>query len=212
MESNIKDILSKIQQNKATITEQRIMLNELKSRFRHHKHTNYLYDGGDIESVFLESSWNALYRAKLDVGDPISFACNRGYFATIDYYRKISSQMLMLKCNECGNTMTYDRRNKECKACKSKSLVGVEKYSTTIHNDQFAIKDSFIENLELQDYVAECLAKMDSAGIERKVRDTVIESITNMESINKVAKRNRLNKLQLESLLKVKEIFVMQAS
>lgn len=212
MDSNIKDILSKIQQNKATITEQRVMLNELKSRFRQHKHTNYLYDKSDIESVFLESSWNALYRAKLDIGDPISFACNRGYFATIDYYRKVSSQMLVLKCECCGHTMTYDRRNKECKMCKSKSLVGVEKYSATSHNDQFAIKDSFVENLELQDYVSECLAKMDSAGIEQKVKDTVIESITNMESINKVAKRNRLNKIQLESLFKVKEIFVMQAS
>lgn len=206
--TNIKDILSKIQNNQATITEQRVMLNEIKSRFKKHQHTNYLYDQDEIEAVFLEFSWKALFRAKLDIGDPVSFACQRGHFATIDYYRKVSSQMLVLVCSTCNNSMTYDRRNKRCKMCGGSELHGQEKYSQSTNNDKFAIKDSFVEGLELQDYIAECLKLVDKNGIDPKVKECVLESIENRESINIVSKRKKLNKIQLESLVKVREIFI----
>lgn len=210
MSAELKTILNKIQTGKATLSEERIMLNEIKRRFKPHKHENYLYDQSEIESEYIIASWNALFRAKLDIGDPIAFATQRGHFATLDYYRKISSQMLVLKCECCSNTMTYDRRNKSCKSCGSKELVGMEKYQNALNDGQFSVNDSFIADLELEDYIKECLVKVNNGTFDQIVKDTVLESVVNLEAIQKVAKRKKLNRIQLESLVEIKNIFVAQ--
>ena len=110
-----KELVKRLQNKKISYREERLLLSEIEARYIPHTHDNYLYDPDDMKSEYIMATWNALYRAKLNVGDPIAFACNRGRGAILDYYRKISSERLILYCPSCNIEYTYDRRNIFCK-------------------------------------------------------------------------------------------------
>ncbi len=143
-----RQLIKKLQEDIASTADQRKLLNELELRYRPHKKDNYLYDTDEIKQDYLFASWNALYRAKLNVGDPIAFAINRGRGAMLDYYRKVSSQCLLLICDDCGEAMTYDRRNTKCKSCKCVNLTSVEKVKF-VEGDTFNVASK-------EDISAEC--------------------------------------------------------
>lgn len=124
-------LIKKLQDGTITIQEESKLYMEIKSRFRPHKMDNHLYTQEEIEEEFVLASWNALYRAKLNVGDPINFAIRRGNGAILDYYRRISREKLIYKCPDCGAVYSYDHRRKECanKSC-IRPLISQEKYES----------------------------------------------------------------------------------
>ena len=67
-----KQLIYKVQKGIASKVEERKLIEEFRCRYRPHQHINYLYDQNELESEYLLVSWNTIFRAKLDVGDPVS--------------------------------------------------------------------------------------------------------------------------------------------
>ena len=143
-----RQLIKKLQTNKILVKEERLLLSEIEARYQPHTYNNYLYDPDDMKSEYIMATWNALFRAKLNVGDPIAFACNRGRGAMLDYYRKVSSERLILYCPSCGREYTYDRRNICCKNpdCKHYQKEDVLKSREKMELNPF---DDFDENLSI---------------------------------------------------------------
>ncbi len=159
-------LIQKLQKNKISIKEERLLLAEIEARYRPHLKTNYLYDPDEIKAEYIMATWNALFRAKLNIGDPIAFACNRGKGAMLDYYRKISSEKLILFCPSCHNEYTYDRRNIFCKKtnCRNYQLEGLlqsrEKeilMPATDFNESMSISDSYTETIILNEILEDII-------------------------------------------------------
>ena len=131
-EESIK-LIAKLQDGSINRIEENKLYAELRSRYRPHKIENWLYDAEEMEEEFILASWNALYRAKGDVGDPISFAVRRGNGAMLDYYRKKSRENLIYQCTECGTIWSYDHRRKRCDnpLCEHGTLISKQKYEST---------------------------------------------------------------------------------
>lgn len=136
-------LIKKLQAGTLTVPEENKLYSELQSRFRPHKIENHLYSQDEIEEEFLLASWNALYRAKTDVGDPFAFAIRRGNGAILDYYRKVSRERLVYRCPDCGEVYSYDHRRKSCDnpTCIGE-LISAEKYEYT---DLSVISDSAVD-------------------------------------------------------------------
>jgi len=116
------EIITKIQNGKAlSFLEQSYISNKLLELYKPHKIENYLYDQDELKAAYLVAAYNALSRAKLDVGDPLAFCANRGKGARLDYYRKRSSEALNLICEECHTEHSYSYfiLDNGCKHCKA---------------------------------------------------------------------------------------------
>lgn len=137
-------LVEKFKANKLTPKDERILYTELESHFKPHKIDNHLYDQEEIKSEFMVAAWNALHRAKTDVGNPILFAARRGYGATLDYYRRVSAQRLLKICTKCGAPHTYDHRRKKC---SNPACGGTEFYS--IESDEFFTKKHNMSGVDM---------------------------------------------------------------
>ena len=181
-----KQLIYKVQKGIASKVEERKLIEEFRCRYRPHQHINYLYDQNELESEYLLASWNTIFRAKLDIGDPISFCVRRGYGAMLDYYRKISSDRLILICPLCGSEYTYDRRNKNCKnkfctytgELESREKEEIIDFESDINKD-LSIKDLFVNKIEVDetiDDIAIYLAMLEINSFDKKM---AIESLKN---------------------------------
>jgi DNA-directed RNA polymerase subunit RPC12/RpoP len=177
-----RQLVAKLQRGKITRLEEGTLVAEILRRYRPHLHTNYLYSEDEIKEEFLIASWNTLYRAKLTIGDPIAFACNRGYKATIDYYRRVSSERLIYVCEDCNTAVAYDRRNVICKKCGGE-LISYEREETMVDNlmasgvdftDAIIMSDNFTRIINF------VIALESLSSFEKKL---VIEAINKRENI-----------------------------
>lgn len=166
-----KKLINKVKKGIATRQDEWKLMQEIEFRYIPHKHENYLYDPEELRSEFLMAAWNAVFRAKPDVGDPIAFCIHRGNKAMIDYYRKVNSQKLIKYCPICGTEYTYDSRNKVCKnsECQPVDLLSKEK--------EYANTDSMeLQNLSVVDHVQEKLEA-------EEMLVAIISYIQNMETM-----------------------------
>lgn len=143
-------ILQKIQENKSTPQENNIIVKEFDRRYRPHKITNYLFKQDELKSEYMIACWEAIFRAKLNVGNPIMFCIRRGYGAMLDYYRSTSSKNLLKICPKCNISVAYDRRNINCKICGTE-YKSIEKYMR--YEDYITGKcvDDIIETIVIRD-------------------------------------------------------------
>ena len=172
-----KKLIKKLQLEETTQIDEQRLLKEIKKRYRPHKNENYLYDSTELEQEYLIASWNALYRAKMNIGDPMAFAINRGRGAMLDYYRRINSQRLILICDDCGCKVTYDRRNNKCRNCGCIELTSMEKecyydnISAGIAAESLSCRDDFVDRIEMESIfiqLVEFLVAMEDIGQEDK--------------------------------------------
>jgi len=134
--------------------------------YRPHRSVNYLYDPDEMYAAYLIAAWNAVYRAKLDVGDPVMFCVRRGSGAMLDYYRAESKLKLVLVCGMCSSEWPYDRPyiGKVCRHCGNDSLKSHERTThsrlslerasahhdtTTLQGQQERDKSFFVELLNI---------------------------------------------------------------
>jgi len=155
--------IANIQLNISTSEDESLIVKEFENRYRPHKIDNYIYDPDDLKSEYLIACWNAIPRAKLDVGDPIAFCVRRGKGAMLDYYRKVSTQRLVKICESCNTVVAYDRRNVYCKSCGEEYISLMKE--DTVHEfveipdmgqnfEDTVVIDLVLENLI--DYLVEC--------------------------------------------------------
>lgn len=173
--NEIKTIIGKLQTVGLSSKEERILYKEIESHFTPHHINNYLYDQEEIKSEFMIAAWNALYRAKLNTGNPLMFAVRRGYGATLDYYRRISSQNLIKICDDCGAVYVYDHRRKMCTAtnCKCQSFSSMSK------DDYFAkLQSKSLDSYFVPDYDTQ----IDYTIFKNKLINIIKNSSLNKES------------------------------
>jgi DNA-directed RNA polymerase subunit RPC12/RpoP len=125
----MKATIKRIQDGNSTPKDEYLVVSEFEKYYVPHIKNNYLYDQEEIKTEYLLACWNAIFRAKINIGNPIMFCVRRGRGAMLDYYRKINSQKLIYICSECGTEYTYDKRNTKCRNsyCKTGHLVSKEK-------------------------------------------------------------------------------------
>lgn len=126
-------LVKKIKAGTATTSEERELADILRRLYRPHRVTNYLYDADEMYAAYLLAAWNAVYRAKLNVGDPVMFCVRRGRGAMLDFYRSESRLRLVLVCEKCSAEWPYDRPyiGKECRHCGHAVLRSFER---TVHS------------------------------------------------------------------------------
>lgn len=211
-------IIIKIQKGQnPTLSEQSHITKELLKFFKPHQNHNYLYDQDEIKSAFLIAAYNALGRAKLDVGNPLAFCARRGYGATLDYYRAVSSQKLFYQCDECNTVFSYTHKNTEngCPECKVKytnyitpkklsqkkdidlntvkigSFVSKEK-TVAFAIDQtmakFSVQAKFEQETEMNDLINRLCASIKSSPLKAIEKKIATIAITDKKPIKEVCK------------------------
>ncbi len=112
-------LVKAVKTNTATPTEERELVDIFRRLYRRHRVENHLFDQDELYSAYLMAAWNAVYRAKLNVGDPVLFCVRRGNGAMLDYYRSESRLRLVLVCEDCSAEWSYDRPNigQPCRHC-----------------------------------------------------------------------------------------------
>ena len=152
----LKDAMLRVQRGQNTSKDDLLLCREFERRYQPHKIDNHIYDADEMKQDYLWACWNAIPRAKMDVGDPILFCVRRGRGAMLDYYRRIGSQRLFRVCMDCGYKHTYDARITNCRECGCEAFTSIEKtqavdYVETIGGtytqtpEQGFIKDDAIE-------------------------------------------------------------------
>ena len=86
-----------------------------------YKGRNVLISDDEIESEFLLGVWLALPKAKLDIGNPISYMCYKGQRKVQTLFRNRIRRETRYQCIECGHTGTMGWRAKVpvCTKCDS---------------------------------------------------------------------------------------------
>lgn len=185
--TQIQSLILKLQSNKLTSRDERDLYTEIEMHFKPHYIDNYLYDQEEIKSEFMIAAWNALFRAKVGIGNPILYAVRRGYGATLDYYRRTSSQNLLKVCKKCGEVYIYDHRRKKCtiKGCNCQEFSSIEKteyFSKTktgfSKNTDF---ESYVDSLEFNDMV---IGLIQGSNIPSIYKKAIIEAITLNQDIH----------------------------
>ncbi len=180
-------IIKKLQNGTISRSEENKLYSEIRSRYRPHKIENWIYDAEEMEEEFILASWNALYRAKLDVGDPISFAIRRGNGAMLDYYRKKSRENLIYQCVECGTIWSYDHRRKRCDNpfCEHGTLISKQKYESTTTVDLNTIDIPVEIDLDMPIIFKEIIDLIQSLeSISEMEKDYAIKAIQNRLSFH----------------------------
>lgn len=211
-------IIIKIQKGqKPNLSEQSYITKELLKFFKPHQNHNYLYDQDEIKSAFLIAAYNALGRAKLDVGNPLAFCARRGYGATLDYYRAVSRQSLYYQCNDCNTIFSYTAKNAEsgCPECKTKfanyitpkklekqkdidmTTVKVGSFTSKEKTQSFAIDQSmakfsvqsrFEQETETNDLINRLCASIKSSPLNKTEKKIAMIAITDKKPIKEVCK------------------------
>lgn len=85
---------------------------------------NVLVPDSDIESEFLLGCWNAIHKAKLDVGNPLNFILWKGRLKVASLFRSRIKKEVRSRCYDCGNEgrISYRTKVPTCKACGSTDL------------------------------------------------------------------------------------------
>lgn len=147
----------KIKDGNANLWDEYTVLQEFKRKYVPHKIDNYLFDPDEMKAEYMFACWNAIFRANMCVGNPISFCVRRGRGAMLDYYRKVSSDRLIKVCINCQNKVAYDRRNLFCKKCGADfiSLEKEERMSefTSIQDRRIHFTDLVLVNMVLEDVI-----------------------------------------------------------
>lgn len=212
------EIIIKIQKGqKPTLTEQSHITKELLKFFKPHQNQNYLYDQDEIKSAFLIAAYNALGRAKLDVGNPLAFCARRGYGATLDYYRAVSSQKLFYQCDECSTIFSYTHKNTKngCPKCKVKyanyitpkklaqkkdidmSTVKIGSFTSKEKTQSFAIdqtmakfsvKAEFEQETEMNDLIDRLCASIKSSPLNKIEKKIATMAVIDKKPIKEVCK------------------------
>lgn len=92
------------------------------SRIRRFVQRNVLISKDEIESEFLSGCWQAIYKAKLDIGNPVMFICWKGTLSVIHLFRAKLSDGVRINCPNCGiGSLRYVARKKTpiCHKCGS---------------------------------------------------------------------------------------------
>lgn len=126
-------LVKRVRAGVATANEERELADIFRRLYRPHRVTNYLYDADEMYAAYLFAAWNAVYRAKPNVGDPVMFCIRRGRGAMLDFYRSESRLRLVLVCQECSSEWPYDRPyiGKDCRHCGHTVL---RSYERTVHS------------------------------------------------------------------------------
>jgi len=197
VEEGIK-LVQKLQQKTISPAEERMLVAEIKNRYRPHIHTNYLYDNNELETEFLITSWNHLYKANTNMGDPIAFACYRGRGAMLDYYRKVNSERLLLFCPVCNATYTYDRRNVACKELKCNNyqkencLESVEKEEVVENIDNYGdllmFTDKSLEEMTIQEIYKQLMECINESPLSLSDKKMAVKALSYKEDLYEYAK------------------------
>lgn len=85
---------------------------------------NVLVSDAEIESEFLLGCFQAIGRAKLDLGNPLSYVLWKGQMAVVSLMRKRIKQEVKYRCLECGSdgTIALVNRRPVCPSCRSEDL------------------------------------------------------------------------------------------
>lgn len=170
-------LVKAVQSKTATPNQERELAETIESLYRPHRLNNHIYNADDMKQEFLIASWNAVFRAKLDVGDPVMFCINRGRGAMLDYYRTVSAQKLTYVCQECAAHLLYDKRTTHCRFCKSTNLKSYEKEEIStlriLQTDQ-TTKTIKNENTELFDLLIFYLDNYSNNSIGQKLTQEMI--------------------------------------
>ncbi len=96
-------------------------MNRLIQRY---KGRNVLVSDAEIESEFLLGVWMALPKAKLDVGNPISYMCYKGQRRVQSLFRNRIRRETRYQCLECSHTgiMGWKARVPVCTECQSNDI------------------------------------------------------------------------------------------
>ena len=211
--SESQALVHKFQTGKLTAKDERALYVELESHFKPHKVDNYLYDQEEIKSEFMLASWNALSRAKIDVGNPILFAARRGYGATLDYYRKISSQKLLKICSKCGTAHTYDHRRKECSVpnCGGVDFYSVEKDEFFTSNKDMQselIEVDFEGIVDLNDLKKKFVKAIKSSDLDDEDKKIAIDAIKHNQDVVEYATAKKNAQYAKKFLVKIQAVLV----
>ena len=186
-----KVLVEKLKKNYLSLREEKILYDEICRSFTPHKMNNHIFNKDEIKEEFIWGTWSALFRAKLDVGNPLTFALNRGYNATLDYYRKVSSEKLLLVCQSCGHKMAYDRRNTECHKCKStklKSHERIEFYGLDTDRSESLAADIHIENdFESKLLIDKLIVIIKRSNLKEEEIEIIIQAIRSNKGIFETA-------------------------
>lgn len=183
-----RELIIKIKSGKSTKSDEYKLYMEFKSRYRPHIHDNYIYNNDELESEFLLNAWNAIFRADPNVGDPIMFCVRRGNGAMLDYYRKISSQKLILECPMCNTQYTYDRRNKSCKnphcKCYKNEKIGLiskeKEITDEFITDKYLVHtDNIINSIEIEETLVEVINFLEFIDIDKFEKNLASEALKN---------------------------------
>lgn len=149
-----QELIQRIQNGTATVQDQNRIVREILRRYKPHKLNNYIYDAEEMKCEYVLAAWNAVSRAKINIGDPIAFCVNRGRGAMMDYYRKVDSSKLIKVCPICNKTVTHDRRNIYCKDCNAEyesyvkeELMSINEFD--LSSTEVSTEDIVLEQMEI---------------------------------------------------------------
>lgn len=205
-------LIEKVQKEIATPQEERRLFLELESRYQPHKIENYLYDPEEMKAEYMWGAWNAIYRAKLNIGDPIMFCIRRGKGAMLDYYRKIDSKYLIKICPNCGLEVACDRRNKVCKNCGEEYTTIHKEESMSVEDfNQVFSQDDHVKQVEIEEMFEEVIQLIDTSDFNEELKIITIASLTNKvdfieyaKSIGKSKQWAELNYKRVQMLIQSK--------
>lgn len=184
----------RIKEGKASFDDEALILKEFESRYVPHKIENYLFDQEELKAEYMFACWNAIFRAKMTVGDPIAFCVRRGKGAMLDYYRRVSSNKLMKVCSECNTKVAYDRRNQFCKLCGS-DYISMEKEECVHEHVEFYDHGTHFTDAVLTDIIFDELIRLlyELKDLQRKEKILAIKAIKDRTDFYDYAIENGVN-------------------
>lgn len=151
-------IMSEIAMNDilADIIEYR--MNSQLAKYRNKITAGSMIDFDDIQQIFLIACSEAVYKADVDMGNPMLFILQKGKWAVVDALRSTYRQTITQYCDNChSHTRLFERNGIPiCPKC------GAEGHSTVhrdqiINNDDGTVIDQIIAEESLEDQVIEKL-------------------------------------------------------
>lgn len=208
-ETQMKTLIKKLQDNKLSPAEEMQLYKAVEEKYRPHKTSgNYLYNEIELKEEFIMATWNALYRADLDLGDPLMFAVRRGNGAMLDYYRKVSAEKLLFVCQDCGHTMSHDHRTKSCKLCKSTNLKSIEKYTSDEYiTENLAYEPNFIEEITADEMSKKLIKIIKGSSLSQYEKTLLINAIKYREDVYEYVKSVKTPSYAMVFLKKIRKVF-----